>query len=287
MRIVVSMALALSIVMTSACGGSYTQGNDEPRVTDTFSTVNLATLTLPLDPYIRTAAHDARLSRATTILAADCMARFGFRVAVPELREPAVRGHEQRYGLTDPIQAQRLGYRPDLRLKPQPAEPHMSAAAYAVMHGEVSERGGHRVPVGGCLGEARESLSWVDMESTRLATVLIVEASKRAEQDNQTILAFQAWSTCMKAQGYDYADPWQANDDPRWRRTETATPTEIQVATADVRCKREHNVIGRWVSVETAYQRRAVERNGPALTELRRRLEAELRNVTDVLAKRR
>ncbi|TVL88009.1 hypothetical protein CD790_32180 [Streptomyces sp. SAJ15] len=61
----------------------------------------------------------------------------------------------------------------------------------------------------------------------------------------------------------------------------TAKPgqLEIRTAVADVECKRQTNVIGVWVAVETAYQKVAIRVGGEKLRQVRQSLLVELRNA--------
>jgi hypothetical protein len=87
----------------------------------------------------------------------------------------------------------------------------------------------------------------------------------------------------MKQSGLDYADPMKAIDDPAFR-TPTASQREIQVAVADVRCKKATNFVNVMASVETAYQQRAVKTNADALKVIKENIAIRERNAATIPA---
>jgi hypothetical protein len=98
----------------------------------------------------------------------------------------------------------------------------------------------------------------------------------------------------MDEAGFDYDDPRQANGDPAWAEGQPADGVETSevapvsdeqraVASADVACKDEVNLVGTWLAVETAYQTRALEENSEALSDARQRLDGALAHATDVV----
>ncbi len=59
------------------------------------------------------------------------------------------------------------------------------------------------------------------------------------------------WSDCMSREGFDYATPVAAFQDPQWLTTNgAASPQEIAVASADLSCKRETNLVGISLTVQ-------------------------------------
>ncbi len=88
----------------------------------------------------------------------------------------------------------------------------------------------------------------------------------------------------MKRSGYDYSSPREANADPAFvdGRKHRVTKRELATAVADVRCKKETNLVNVWAGVETAYQKLAVAQNKAALTSVRRAVETQLKNAAGV-----
>ena len=85
----------------------------------------------------------------------------------------------------------------------------------------------------------------------------------------------------MARAGFDYTDPWQPNDNPEFQGLE-ANAREIATATADVRCKREVNLVGIWASVETAYQERKIGENADALQNVKAAIRVMLGNAARI-----
>jgi hypothetical protein len=49
------------------------------------------------------------------------------------------------------------------------------------------------------------------------------------------------------------------------------TAVEIQVAVTDVQCKQSTNLIGVWFTVESGYERQAIQQHVEKLTEIKKR----------------
>ncbi|MFD0569415.1 hypothetical protein ACFQ0T_09225 [Kitasatospora gansuensis] len=93
----------------------------------------------------------------------------------------------------------------------------------------------------------------------------------------QVTQAFEAWSGCMKDKGYSYPNPMDAIGDSRFLG-DSPTPPELQVATADVTCKQQVNLIDTWFAVETSLQKELIARQQADFT-------AALAAKTEQLAK--
>ncbi|MBQ1072177.1 hypothetical protein KBX06_03205 [Micromonospora sp. C31] len=285
-KLLIAALLAASAISATACGNPVTaEAEGEPPVVDIPSDVDLQTYVLPLDAYIFSLKDHRILDRARAIITTACLERFGYRVAVPQIPEPLQSKNAERYGIVDIGKAKRFGYHPDpLLISNRPVEPELPAGAYAVMHGEVSTSTGTQVPEGGCLGEARRQIKSVEQDRMAPAYALAGESSRKARNDSRVTAALGQWAACMAQRGYQYTDPLKANDDNRWQEKPSATTDEIQVAVADVECKRATNLVGVWISVESAYQERAVEKNSESLRELKTIMDRELRNAATVSA---
>ncbi|MFK4299275.1 hypothetical protein ABH924_004456 [Arthrobacter sp. GAS37] len=90
--------------------------------------------------------------------------------------------------------------------------------------------------------------------------------------DSRYVRVSNQWSACMKAEGFEYRDPIAAIDDVKWRGTEKATALEVAVATADVRCKVETNLVGLGAAVRSAYDNRYLTENAQELNDFKDRL---------------
>jgi hypothetical protein len=277
------LLLAAALALTG-CGGAGQTGDGEPELGDMLRVSDAKTISLPLDAYLNTPATGKAVNQARVILFARCMQRFGFEVHPPAaVNAPPPPANDGRYGLADLAEAQRHGYHPARTSSPAATtEQEMSPAAEAVAEGNGERIQG--LPEGGCLGEARRKMaagapSPPDPEA---AERLALNSHARAAQDSRVRAAVDKWSACMRRAGYDYAHPMKANDDPRFQ-TDRPSTREIAVATADVRCKQEVNLIGISVTVESAYQRQAIERNAEALRAVKALREAQVRNAARIL----
>ena len=89
----------------------------------------------------------------------------------------------------------------------------------------------------------------------------------------------------MKTAGYDYADPWAANNDGKWSSGGKATTEEITAAMADLSCRKQHRVVDVSLAVESAYQKRSIEQNAERLGGERDRNQAAARKVGEVVGR--
>jgi hypothetical protein len=106
---------------------------------------------------------------------------------------------------------------------------------------------------------------------------------RNAQADPRVQTVMHRWHDCMRAAGYDYADVWRANNDPRWTAAKP-TALELATATADVGCKQRTDLASVWLTVEAAYQRQAIAERPEAFDAVRRGLDTQVRRARDVLA---
>ena len=90
--------------------------------------------------------------------------------------------------------------------------------------------------------------------------------------DSRYVAAVAQWSTCMKAQGYDYADPLFAIYNPQWLEFSVASPDEIATAVADVRCKVSVNFVGQVIAIQSAYDQLYIDSHHDELVALRQQI---------------
>ncbi|MEU9505368.1 hypothetical protein AB0D32_03675 [Micromonospora sp. NPDC048170] len=249
-----------------------------------LSVDDLRTFSLPLDPYRLSDLNLVNSSKAKKGLVEQCMSRFGFQYRVPQEPQPVVVGYERRYGMADRKSASERGYHvpPEAELE----HPELAPAALAVLLGNgQSVHGGQEVPEGGCTQEAekRISVGAPQIPNERLGIDLSMESYDKTLSDSRVQKAFADWSACMKRDGRNYTDPFKAVNDPQFT-TPTATPQEILVATADVRCKHETNLINVMASVETAYQQQALEKHAEALSVIKQNFTEREKNAAAILA---
>lgn len=290
LRAVAGVLLA-GLLATAGCSSTQAKVEPpgEPPIGPLLTVDDLAAFALPLDayqPWSKKTGADT-VTRAEHVLIDRCLRPFGLNLPPWQAPQGPGRTNERRYGITDLELARSRGYRsppkpPDAETS-QPATP---PAVQAVVTGQGRRTyAGMKVPDGGCVGEARRALAnggepAVDLDlPNRLAT----QTWEQSKQDSRTRRAFAAWSACVARAGFDYPDPLAALGDPMFS---TAEPTaeEIAIATADVRCKKETKVVEVWATVETAYQREAIEDDAESFERIARQLEVRRANATAVLA---
>jgi hypothetical protein len=283
----VSAGLVTSLLFLGLAGCGTSPDGDSPQevplgkpleITDTRD------LVLPLDAYRLTGKQRWSITAARIPLVEKCMERYGFDLDVPVPRREFTRTDNQYIvGLTDLAQAQKYGYHsPPEEEQSLPPEPKLSAQAQAVLEGSgEASHNGKKVPQGGCDGEAKRKIQQGGpfLEDTDAAGVLTLQVEKKVEQDSRVIKIYKEWAACMKKRGFDYAEPSAPGNDPNNRKGNAPSAREIEVATADVTCKRETNLVSMWATVTTAYQKQAIEKNSERLAQIKKGLENMLRNA--------
>jgi hypothetical protein len=283
---------ACAVFALTACSASQAAApeNGEPAVGTVPVLLDSVNLRLPVQDYLRTDDDAARLGQARLTLARQCLQRFGLDYPA---EQPSSAGYgprsltERRYGITDAALARTNGYglgARDPSLQPQPAKPDLGPDGETALTGQgPSAVRGVPVPDGGCLGEADRRLTagepaGADLDLGQKLQFQSFDATKR---DSRVRAVNQAWSACMARQNYHYTDPLAAMADPAFLRG-APTPEQITVAETDIRCKAETNVIGVWFTVESAYQRRAIDHDSAAFATARAALATQRDVVAEV-----
>ncbi|MGK5549067.1 hypothetical protein ACSNOH_30690, partial [Streptomyces sp. URMC 127] len=265
-----------------------------------------ASRSLPIDPYLLTNDQADRLDDARRTLVERCMSRFGIAYRPPAPSVPFRPGSrtQYRYGVTDPAEAARYGFAPPgsprTQTPPPQPPPSLPAEAATVLTGTDDPKakpgsdaakggqkaGGRTVPAGGCLGEARAAFGADGAEAGGDAPVadrINAGSFEQARRDPRVARVLARWAQCMKGHGFgSYGDPLEASGDPAWR-TPRPSAKEREAATADARCKKEHNVVGVWFTVDAAYQRREIERNAKELAAVKADLDARQERASAAL----
>jgi hypothetical protein len=289
------VVLALGVLALGACStGEPTDSAGEPKI-QVVAVGDLRTFALPLDEYAAYGVSRQTVLQANKVLFEQCMKDFGFTPppAATTATGPKIRGIERRYGVADEASAKVYGYHLAEDVQGATAgtgasqPPAQTSAAYeSVARGEgPSTYQGKPIPKDGCAGEARRRLEEgaPQVSDPRLGDRLRQQSFERTEADSRVQAVFTRWSDCMRRSGFDYADPNKAVNDPAFV-TDKPTDREVNVATADVRCKKEVNLINVSAAVEMAYQKRAYEQNTEALALLRKYWQAQARNAARVVA---
>ncbi|EDX22315.1 hypothetical protein [Streptomyces sp. Mg1] len=111
---------------------------------------------------------------------------------------------------------------------------------------------------------------------------LASEAQSGTSRGRRVAGVLAKWSACMDKSGYtgikspyDVVDGLGLQDDKGGARA-------VAAATADVRCKREVNLVGVWAAVEKAYQERLVEEHAQTLALYREQRDARFELAADL-----
>lgn len=267
-------AVAVTTVAVGSLSGNSPSQDDKPTVREESHSgkapaapaavadpANPATWKLPIEAYMVSRA-DARLvSSGRDRVIAECMKEAGFPNWVPAPDLPAVGGKTEtdwRYGIHDAAQAAKRGYHPDAT--------EQQAYDKAMMAGAVDKSGADPKVLRGCAESAGTTVPTVTRSN--LVEQIKGDSYKESAKDPKVISVFAQWSACMKAKGYSYAKPMDANDDPRFNDPHNVSDVEIATAKADVACRAQHHVEKTWFDVEAALQTKAIKANQAALNEV-------------------
>lgn len=234
-------------------------------------------ISLPLDAYVMTVEEDVMLERAVWLLTVECLADFGVQYTPPPVQPTMQISYQRRYGLLDLESARAWGYHggdPAIDREVAEADAAELTRRDSGLVGELlfgpSDAATELppgVPEDGCLNEARRTLTRGDESyDENVLFSLTYQSSVLAEQDERVQAAFVRWSECMADAGFSYAGPWDANND-QWME-DAVTDRERTVATADVTCKYQTNIVGIWTAVDAAYQERLIDEHAELLTTL-------------------
>ncbi|MGW4567836.1 hypothetical protein ACWEN3_37470 [Streptomyces sp. NPDC004561] len=272
---------------------------------------------LPLHAYLPdpSSAEGKTLARAQWILAKRCMVRLGFSgfatldtralestypVRQGSLTGGGTVGDDSPYGVDDPDQAARQGYRnrtPEQSSQPQqwPADQY-TALTGTFEHGDSRTAHGRPVPEGGCLGRATRTIYGAPPRATKVGGVRLTgyyaaamqlwyRSHEEARKDPAWKKAEHAWSACMMKKGFSYSDPDKASVDLDWYKTEKPSGKEKRTAAADARCKLDTGYIEAAHAVESRAQKKAVRRNKADLDALRAAYARAVKNSGAIAAK--
>jgi hypothetical protein len=257
--------------------------------------------TLPLTGYVATNEQRHLVDKAYARMLNQCMAQFGY---APRFIEPEDTPLPQpvpitwRYGVSDPEDAARHGYRlPSQYQIAETNEKERARARYeanpmqgmelAIYDGAAagSSRGGVRVPPGGCQGEVARRLGATndgDYLDDLLAQSLRLVGFDHSRQDPRVIEAIGKWRACLSRAGHTATDPQGAAAPYAGLKT-APTAAEIQNAVVDARCKRETNLVATWYTVEYAYQVALIDANRAALEKGRHSVNAAVHAAAEVM----
>ncbi|MCZ4122209.1 hypothetical protein [Streptomyces sp. H39-S7] len=304
--------LAVLLTGLTGCGSASGAASDggksgdraEPAVGTPPALLDSNGLTFPLDDYLVAAEQRQELQKAQNILIDQCMRRYGFRYTAPDstTATDAYGENGRRYGLSSPALAARYGYGDPPRQTPVRApRPASGTNESLVLDGppdldpkslpgnlEEAEKArtsgkntgvvnGVKIPVAGCAGESGLRLYAPDAAAVDITFPqnLNVEANERSRQDSRVVGAVREWSACMAGHGYRVPSPLGVPT--ALKLTDLSGPQAVTVATSDVACKRQVNLVGVWFTVESAYQKALIEKNAETLKTFKDQQQARMR----------
>lgn len=256
-----SWVLALSVLL---CGCTFAAPSDE--VGDSPAEATGTSTEFPLDAFDADEEERQLLQDAVVVLTAECMAAHGFP-DYPVPTEPPVEHTTtitRHYGVTDAAAAARFGYHDPESVPLETVSttwageaPEPSDAEYEALYGFRPGEGlPTSPPTAGCLGDAAQDLYGDTRALDTMASRLARQVSGDSLIDPRVMAALAEWSECMRSHGYDVVLPEQPVDDVRMSPDPTADPSpeEIEMATTDVACKDETDLIDRWKAAEIDLQ---------------------------------
>ncbi|WP_405796437.1 hypothetical protein [Streptomyces sp. NBC_01506] len=230
-------------------------------------------LVLPLETYMISYAEEVAVQQARDTAEIACMNRFGFTDWRTEdlgtSPPPADNASNmpRRYGLTDLAQARTHGYHlPSTGRESTPPPEQDTPEAATVLTGQdgsepLTSFKGEELPEGGCTGEVGRKAPTPDVA---LVERLNTESLELSQRTPAVKAAMARWASCMKGRGYQVDTVWETAD-VAGAEAETADQDEIEVATAEVECKQETDLVKIWFAEETTIQKQLVDDNQQAL----------------------
>lgn len=288
--------------------GSGSQGLSvtPPPVTDVPTVDSVRNLRLPSEAYKPTAAEQNLVGDATEKLITDCMRQFGFAWTTRPNQMKEVNQTDRVYGVADLETAQRYGYRlpptdgrssgADKKTKRSQGTSYSPSTLLVLTGSSTGEEKtsgaedpgsyrGKEIPAGGCAGQARRQVTGVDeIDPTRAADSIVVSMWEKSKSDPRVVAVIKKWAACMKESGYNYPSPLEVGD-PKWSSSGRPSENEIQTAVADVKCKQRTNLIGVWFSVESGYEKQAIQQNIEQLTQIKKRWTEAARKAAQILGR--
>ncbi|WP_079405679.1 hypothetical protein [Streptomyces sp. 3211] len=276
------LAIGLAVATTAGCSASSATAQSlRSAPARAFNGADPATWTLPMEGYLPSDHEQRQMSQAVNMLIGDCMKSTGYGRwrAAPELPKAGPKTlTDWRYGIHDIDLAKRRGYKADAA---EQAVYDAAVNAGAVDGTSAMSPDGKALQA--CRAEARTKLKGDVVAYSEEAQGLGNEAFVRSKEDPTVVAAFQAWSSCMKEQGYEYMQPLDASDDPRFSGPDV-TPEEIAAATADIACRDRTQVAKVWWEAESKLQTTSLEKHAESLNKSRKDMDATVKAAADVLA---
>lgn len=238
-----------------------------------------ATWRLPIETYMPAPSAVLTVTNVRDSLMDECMGTAGFDDWEPAPDLPNIDGRsftDGRYGISDAEQVAKWGYHRDPAL--------MKAYNEAMLEGAVDESGAPDEQVRQCAEQADTGV--MVAQTDPLVEQIDIEGYKASLNEPAVKGVFAKWSSCMKAEGYTYATPPEAQEDPRFTDPENITAEEITIAKADLACRDRYAVARTWFDTEVKLQREAIAQNQDALNDIRTANQAQAAKATELVSSR-
>ena len=308
---------------TSSPAAIASTGSDSGRGSADVEVTEEPLLKTPLQAYRLTPTELATVYYAKDLLVQQCMGRFGFdhaprRSFSDELQAMLKQERwdiSRLYGVSVREWAEEYGYGlPPDDPESTEQEPERSASFTFVLSGQRTVNGelprpslgdetespgevdGQPIPPGGCLGEARRELGTGDPNVSDFGMAHDLRMLGRPEFEGGAAYrkVVGEWTACLADKGYRVTAPLDDQGDigkmldARAERgdgdlTGPATPSEIELAVADVDCKQQVGYVKRLDEARAALDAKTIEETQLALEEDRKRLDAQVRKATRVV----
>ncbi|MCF2131266.1 hypothetical protein L1I79_33320 [Strepomyces sp. STD 3.1] len=262
-----------------------------------------ADLKYPMQSYTLTDGEVRTLSNAQEVLTQQCMRRFGFTYEISDTPSTDNEsGTARRYGLSEAANAERYGYaNPEVPPTDRNDDRELEPAMLVVLNGpddidpnslpetqEEAEAGGKKgdtVPVGGCSRESYLKLyaPTKGMIDVSFAQTLERDAYMKSRTDPRVTEIIKKWQACMGDGGYSVNDPVSPLED-LGVADDPSGDVATKAAVLDVQCKEKLNLVGVWFSVESAYQKLAVDENVETLTKYQEQSRDRLRYANSLIS---
>ncbi|MFF3258735.1 hypothetical protein ACFYWO_06100 [Streptomyces sp. NPDC002932] len=303
-------AAALLAACSSPAGKGQADGASEPEISATPTMLSTVGARFPLDAYDATQEEAAALQEGQGVLISRCMERFGFRYSLPSRPASAASGkaNARIFGVVDASEAARYGYgTPGEAQAPRRTPQSLTPSEEIALHGapdlkpgdmprsqvEAEKKGGGKqringraVPIGGCGREAFLKLYAPEPGAVDALYVfnLKSQAESRAREDSRTKKVNKRWSGCMAHKGHTASDPMNATTELGITDDALGSPAAITAAKADVACKKDVGLVGVYFAVQSAYQKRQIDKNAETLDLAKKQLKNRLKLAASLIA---
>lgn len=295
------LLVAAVLVVSGAC-------SVEARAHEARHVKSEADLVLPLDAYDLGVTERSVAQSARYRLIERCLSEFGLPFRPHDTKPVTYPKNASYLGWLGAKQVSKYGYS-----GPPGQVTEVSAAVtgirgYPIPHnqeavqvGTIKKFHGKAVPREGCDGQAQRTLNGsapgpdgVTPAKPSIYKILYVymdDAAELAYRDERISAANAKWSICMRAAGYDYTMPTEAEVDDRWAgRGDTEGPwqppaaDEIATAVADERCRLQIDYSGARLAAYADAQRAIIAQHGQEVDRLKALLSTRHTNALKVMS---